>query len=218
VKGVIPLPTEKTRSNHMEPIAEGFAQEGKTIESLSPQQKMPRRRGRPRKNKKVVEARFPEIPLARSKAEELLMHAIWIDLVGGSSCKDRSRTRKEDRFNRGDKRPWGNPYFGDSSPNRLVSPSSAVQEPWLQRRFIQEKILTQTQQSLCTTPRRFCARLERKHRTRYTTWTKACPFPKTAHKALTTLNLMHSSSKLYSGLSQKLVWTRLFSTRRNSKP
>jgi hypothetical protein len=29
VKGVIPLPAEKTRSNHTEPEAEGFAQEGK---------------------------------------------------------------------------------------------------------------------------------------------------------------------------------------------
>jgi hypothetical protein len=60
VKGVIPLPTEKTRSNHAEPEAEGFAQEGKTVEAPSPQQQMPRRRGRPRKNKEVVEARFSE--------------------------------------------------------------------------------------------------------------------------------------------------------------
>jgi hypothetical protein len=51
VKGVIPLLPEKTRSNHAQPEMEGFSQEGKMIESLSPQQKMPHRSGTPRKNK-----------------------------------------------------------------------------------------------------------------------------------------------------------------------
>jgi hypothetical protein len=37
VKGVIHLPTEKTRSNHAEPEVEGFAQEGKTVEASYPQ-------------------------------------------------------------------------------------------------------------------------------------------------------------------------------------
>jgi hypothetical protein len=57
---------------------------------------MPRRRGRPRKNKEVVEARFSEESRARSVAEKLLMHAIRLEPAGGSSREDRSRTRKED--------------------------------------------------------------------------------------------------------------------------
>jgi hypothetical protein len=59
VKGDIPLLAEKTRSNRTEPEAEGFAQEGKMIEASFPQQKIPRRRGRLRKNKDAMGSRFP---------------------------------------------------------------------------------------------------------------------------------------------------------------
>jgi hypothetical protein len=80
-KGVIPLPTETIRSNRAEPEAERLVQGGKTVEAPSPQQQIPRRRGRPRKNKEVEEARVSEESRARSVAEELLMHAIrWSPL------------------------------------------------------------------------------------------------------------------------------------------
>jgi hypothetical protein len=66
---------------------------------------MPQRRGRPRKNKEVVEARFSEESLARSKAEELLMRAIRLEPAGGSSHEDRRRTRKVDITGVNDQEP-----------------------------------------------------------------------------------------------------------------
>jgi hypothetical protein len=56
VKGAIILPTEKTRSNCAKFEAEGFKQEWNTIGSPSPQEQIPRRRGRPRKRKEAMEA------------------------------------------------------------------------------------------------------------------------------------------------------------------
>jgi hypothetical protein len=50
VKGTIPLPVEETRSIHKKFETEGFTQEGNTAKALSPQQQIPWRRGRPRKN------------------------------------------------------------------------------------------------------------------------------------------------------------------------
>jgi hypothetical protein len=105
VKGTILLPTEKTRSNRAESEVEGFAQEGKIVGAPSPQQKMPRRRGRPRKNQEIMEARVAEEPCVRSVTEELLKCAIWIEPAGGSSREDRSRTRKEDIMGENEQEP-----------------------------------------------------------------------------------------------------------------
>jgi hypothetical protein len=66
---------------------------------------MPRRRGRPRKNKETMEARVLEEPRARSVAEELLMRAIWLEPAGGSSRENRSRTRREDITGVNDQEP-----------------------------------------------------------------------------------------------------------------
>jgi hypothetical protein len=87
VKGTILLPTEKTRSNRGKYEMEGFTQEGKTVRAPSPQQQMPRRRGRPRKNQEIMEARISEEPCIRLIAEELLRRAIRLEPAGGSSQK-----------------------------------------------------------------------------------------------------------------------------------
>jgi len=55
VKGDILLPTEKTRSNHVESEVNGFKQEGNIVGSPSPQHQIPQRRDRPRKKKETME-------------------------------------------------------------------------------------------------------------------------------------------------------------------
>jgi len=57
---------------------------------------MPRRRGRPRKNKEAMEYCFSEELHARLVAEELLMHTIQLEPARGLSHEGRSRTRKVD--------------------------------------------------------------------------------------------------------------------------
>lgn len=94
VKGTIPLPVEKTGSIRGKSETKGFAQEGKTTRALSPQQQMPRRRGRPRKNQETMEAQISEKPCVRLVAEERLRRATRLEPAGGSSREDRSRTRK----------------------------------------------------------------------------------------------------------------------------
>jgi hypothetical protein len=68
------------RERHITPCTElgveGTAQEGRIVEALSPQQHIPRRRGRPRKNKEVGETRISDEPRARSIVEQLLMRII----------------------------------------------------------------------------------------------------------------------------------------------
>jgi hypothetical protein len=69
VKGVIPLPTEMIRSNHVEPEVERLAQGGKTVEAPSPQQKYlgegagqgrTRKLGKPEFQKSRVPDRWPK--------------------------------------------------------------------------------------------------------------------------------------------------------------
>jgi hypothetical protein len=84
-KGLSPLPAEMMISRSTKPGMEGLAQEGRTLDSLSPQQEIPRRRGRPRKNNEARETRVPNEPHARSVAKELLMHAIRLEHVEGTS-------------------------------------------------------------------------------------------------------------------------------------
>jgi hypothetical protein len=61
---IFPLPTGKTTSHRAELGVEGTAQEGRTVEVLSPQQQIPQRRGRPRKNKEVGETQISDEPRA----------------------------------------------------------------------------------------------------------------------------------------------------------
>jgi hypothetical protein len=104
-KGVIPLPTETIRSNCAKLEAERLAQGGRIVEASFPQQQIPQRRGRPRKNKEVEEARVSEEPHAKSVAEELLMRAIWLEPAGESGRKSRSRTREMDTTGANDQEP-----------------------------------------------------------------------------------------------------------------
>jgi hypothetical protein len=55
-KGDFPPPTERVTSHCMKAGVGNVAQEGRTLEALSPQQKIPRRRGRTRKSRDAREA------------------------------------------------------------------------------------------------------------------------------------------------------------------
>jgi len=52
-----------------------------------------------------MEARVLEDPQARSVAEELIIRAIWLEFVGGSSHENRSITRREDITRTNDQDP-----------------------------------------------------------------------------------------------------------------
>jgi hypothetical protein len=95
-KGDFPLPAERVISHRVEAGVEEAVQEGKMLEALSPQQKIPWRRGRPKKNKEAGETRVPSEPRARSAAEELLMRAIRLEPVEGTSRESWSRMRRTD--------------------------------------------------------------------------------------------------------------------------
>jgi hypothetical protein len=97
-KGDPPLPTGETTSRSAEAGIEGAAGKGKTVEGSSPQQPVPRKRGRPRKNKEPGEAQAPNEPRAQSVAEKLLMHVVRLEPVEGSSreiCDRRRRSGTE---------------------------------------------------------------------------------------------------------------------------
>jgi hypothetical protein len=52
-KGYFPPPVERVTTHHVEARAGNYAQEGRTLEALSPQQKIPQRRGRPGKTRNL---------------------------------------------------------------------------------------------------------------------------------------------------------------------
>jgi hypothetical protein len=93
-KGDFPLPAEAIKSHRAKAGVKEVAQEGRTLESMSPQQQMPQRRGKPRKNKEVGETRVPIESCARSAVEELLMRVIQMEPVEGTSQENWSRTRR----------------------------------------------------------------------------------------------------------------------------
>jgi hypothetical protein len=89
-KGDSPLPTGKVTSHHVE------AEEGKTLEALSPQHSIPRKGGRPRKNKEIEEFQVLSKPHAKSTVEELIMHAIQLEPIEGPSRETCGRRRRPD--------------------------------------------------------------------------------------------------------------------------
>jgi hypothetical protein len=95
-KGDFPLPVERVTSHRAEAETGRVAEEGKTLEALSPQQSIPQRRGRPRKNKEVGETQVPSEPRAKSVTEELLMRAIQLEPVEGPSRESWGRRRRTD--------------------------------------------------------------------------------------------------------------------------
>jgi hypothetical protein len=95
-KGDSPLLAEKVTSHHAEAEIGRTVEEGKTLEATSPQQSIPRKRGRPRKNKETGEAQVLSEPCAKSIAEELLMRAIRLEPVEGPSREACDRRRRTD--------------------------------------------------------------------------------------------------------------------------
>jgi hypothetical protein len=93
-KGDPPLPTGETTSRSAEARIEGAAGKGKTVEGSSPQQPVPRKRGRPRKNKNVEEAQAPNEPRTQSVAEKLLMCVVRLEPIEGSSWESCERWRR----------------------------------------------------------------------------------------------------------------------------
>jgi hypothetical protein len=73
---------------------EEATQKERMSEALAPQQQIPRRRGRPKKSKEVGDTLAPSEPHARSTAEELLMRAIRIEPVEGTSQEIWNITRR----------------------------------------------------------------------------------------------------------------------------
>jgi hypothetical protein len=125
VKGTILLPAEKTRSIRGKYEMEGFTQEGKTVRAPSPQQQMPQRRGRPRKNQEIMEAQISEEPCIRLIAEERLRRAIQLEPAGGSSHKDRSRTRRENIAEANEQVPSQQLQASENWPS-----SSSIRKTW----------------------------------------------------------------------------------------
>jgi hypothetical protein len=85
LKGYLSLSTERVMPHRVKDVVEETAQEGKMSEALYPQQKIPWRRSRPKKNKEAEETRVPSEPHARSAVEELLMRAIRLEPIGGTN-------------------------------------------------------------------------------------------------------------------------------------
>jgi hypothetical protein len=76
-------------SPHVEVEVEEVTLEGQTLEATPPQQQIPQRRGRPRKNKEAWENQIPIKSCARLIAEELHMRAIQLDPVETTSQGER---------------------------------------------------------------------------------------------------------------------------------
>jgi hypothetical protein len=94
LKGDPPLPTREATSRSVKVGIKGDVGKGKIVEGSSPQQPIPRKRGRPRKNKDLREPQAPHEPRAKSIAKKLLMHDVWIELIEGSSQEICDRRRR----------------------------------------------------------------------------------------------------------------------------
>jgi hypothetical protein len=98
-KGDAPLPTGKETSHSTKAEIGRVAEKGKTLESLSPQQSMPQKRGRPRNNGEIRKAQAPSKLCEKSITEELIMCIIRLELVEGpkqETCTKRRRSDIED--------------------------------------------------------------------------------------------------------------------------
>jgi hypothetical protein len=95
-KGGSYLCVEMMISHRAKAEVEEVVLEGRTLEDMPPQQQIPRRRGRPRKNKEAGETQIPSEPCARSAVEELLMRAIRLEPVEVTSRGSGSGMRRTD--------------------------------------------------------------------------------------------------------------------------
>jgi hypothetical protein len=133
-KGVFPLPAETMISHHAEPGVEGPAQEGNILEALSPQQQIPQRRGRPKKNKEVGETRIPDEPRRRSVAEKLLMRIVRLEPVEGTSRESGRRMRRMDVTGTNDQDP----------SQQLKQVKLAIVELYQENRELRQQLATKT--------------------------------------------------------------------------
>jgi hypothetical protein len=93
-KGDSYLRVEMMVSPRAEAEVEEVTPEGLRLEGTLPQQQIPWRRGRPRKNKEVGENQIPIESCARSVVEEFLMRAIRLEPVETTSRGSGSRMRR----------------------------------------------------------------------------------------------------------------------------
>jgi hypothetical protein len=98
-KEYFPLPTERVTSCHAEAEAGRDVEKGRTLESLSPQKPIPRKRGRPRKNKKIEETRILSKPRVKLVVEESLMRDIHMEPIEGTSRESLGGGRRIDTKN-----------------------------------------------------------------------------------------------------------------------
>jgi hypothetical protein len=82
-----PLTYREIISDRETTEAEKFIQEREMVRAPSSQQQLPRRRGRPRKNKEIMKAQIAEEPRIKLIAEELLRRAIRLEPAGKSATK-----------------------------------------------------------------------------------------------------------------------------------
>jgi hypothetical protein len=95
-KGDSSLPMGKETSYRAEAEIGRAIEKEKTLEAFSPQQSIPRKRGRPRKNRETEKAQAPNEPRAKSFAEELLMRVIQVEPVKGPKREICTRRRSSD--------------------------------------------------------------------------------------------------------------------------
>jgi hypothetical protein len=95
-KGYPPLPMREATSHSVEAGIERDAKKGKTMEVSSPQQPIPQKRVRPRKNRELGKAQALSKPRTKSVAEKLLMRAVQLEPVEDSSRENCDRRRRSD--------------------------------------------------------------------------------------------------------------------------
>jgi hypothetical protein len=91
---IFPSPTGMTKSHLSGLGMEETTQEGRTVETLSPQQWIPQRRGRPRKNKEVVETKLSDESRAQSIVEKLLMRIVRLEPLDASGSNYQETTQQ----------------------------------------------------------------------------------------------------------------------------
>jgi hypothetical protein len=97
---IFPLPMGMTKSHLSGLRMEETTQEGRTVEILSPQQWIPRRRGIPRNNKEVVETKLSDESREQLIVEKLLMHIVRLEPLdaSGSNYQETTQQMKQEKI------------------------------------------------------------------------------------------------------------------------
>jgi hypothetical protein len=131
-KGVFPSPMGTTTSHHAKFGVEGTAQEGRTTEAPFPQQHIPQRRGRPRKNKEAEEIQISDEPCARPIVEQLLMHVVHLEPLEGTSRESGRRMRRMDAIGSNDQ----------ETTQQLKQVKLAIAELYQENRELRQQLAT----------------------------------------------------------------------------